>query len=356
MHQPNEMPARLAAFLKEREPSWSGVEVVSYEPMTGGYSRLLAKAIVRHDGVEETFVVRGDPPPERVLIHTDRRQEWDIVRLAKEHGVRTPAARWFDPGGERLGTPALVLDFSTSHSFLPYAAAGGSLEGLSEKLAEALASFHRIPIDQLPTQLPRWTSWDEYLDQRIDEWRRTAENHVEDLPVLRYVGRWLAAHRPAAVPLTLMHGDFQSANLMITADREFEMLDWELASIGDPREDIGYFKGVAQAAAPDLLDDAHVEPFCARYRELTGLTEEQLNPTVVAYFLILGVIGTVRRLLEGGAGVARGTNHLVSSLFNMNSVLFGQMMWLTATDALEAAPPSTRATTDAPAPARGEAS
>ena len=340
MHQPNEMPSRLAAFLAEREPGWSEIEVVSYEAMTGGYSRLLAKAVVRHDGVDETFVVRGDPPADRILIHTDREQEWDVVRVANGHQVRTPAARWFDPTGERLGTPALVLDFSTSRSFLPYCAAGGSIEGLSEKLAEALASFHRIPLDQLPEQLTRWSSWDEYIDQRIDEWRRTAEDHVEDLPVLRYVGRWLAAHRPAPVPLTLMHGDFQSANLMVSADGEFEMLDWELASIGDPREDMGYFKGVAQAAPPDLLDEAGAEAFCARYRELTGLSEEQVNPTVLSYFLILGVVGTVRRLLEGGAGVARGTNHLVSSLFNMNSVMFGQMMWLAATDALGAALPS----------------
>lgn len=340
MHDPSEMPARLSVFLSAREPGWSDIEVISYEPMTGGYSRLLAKAVVRHDGVQETFVVRGDPPADRTLIHTDRRQEWEVVCLTNDHGVRTPAARWFDPGGE-LGTPALVLEFSTSRSFLPYAAAGGSLDGLGEKLAEALASFHRIPLDRLPQQLHRWSSWDEYIDQRIDEWRRTADDHVEDLPVLRYVAHWLAAHRPPAVPLTLIHGDFQSANLMITAGGEFEMLDWELASIGDPREDMGYFKATAQAAAPDLLDDANVEGFCARYRELTGLSDEQLNPAVVAYFLILGVVGTVRRLLEGGAGVARGTNHLVGSLFNLNSVQFGQWMWLTATDALSAALPGT---------------
>ncbi len=55
---------------------------------------------------------------------------------------------------------------------------------------------------------------------------------------------------------------------------------------------------------------------------------------MVAYFLILGVIGTVRRLLEGGADYARGTNHLMGSVFNMNSVQFGQSMWLPVCDAL----------------------
>jgi hypothetical protein len=97
---------------------------------------------------------------------------------------------------------------------------------------------------------------------------------------------------------------------------------------------MGYFKAVAQAAPPDLLDEAGCEAFCARYRALTGLDELQVNPAVVAYFLILGVVGTVRRLLEGGADYAHGTNHLMASLFNLNAVQFGQSMWLSTADAL----------------------
>jgi hypothetical protein len=125
---------------------------------------------------------------------------------------------------------------------------------------------------------------------------------------------------------------------MLVDDDGMVLLDWELAQIGDPREDLGYFKAVAQAAPPDLTDD---ESFCARYRELTGLDETQVNPVVVTYFMVLGVIGTSRRLFEGGAAFARGDNTSVGSLFNLNSVTFGQMMWLQACRQLEAVlPPS----------------
>jgi len=334
VHEPNEMPLRLAAFLAEQEPDWSDIEVTSYEVMTGGYSRLLAKANVRHADGEHVLVLRGDPPLDKILIHTDRSQEWELVKVLNEHAVLTPSARYFDPHGTGLGTKALIIDFSHARSFLPYAQAGGSLQGLELKLADALVSFHRIPLDDLPADLERPVSWDAYISRRIDEWRRTADAHVEDLPIMRYMAGWLDAHRPAPVPLSLMHGDFQSANLMLTDDGEFEMLDWELASIGDPREDMGYFKAIAQIAPPDLLDDVACEAFCARYRELAGMTELQLNPAVVAYFLILGVVGTVRRLLEGGADYARGTNHLFASAFNMNSVQYGQSIWLPTTDAL----------------------
>jgi aminoglycoside phosphotransferase (APT) family kinase protein len=331
---PEDMPLMLREFLALQQPTWRNIEVTSYEVMTGGYSRLLARAVVSHDDGDEILVLRGDPPADKILIHTDRRQEWNLVQVLNAHGIRTPTARYFDDTGVHLGTRALIINFSDSTSFLPYVAAGGSVDGLAERLADAMVSFHAIPIAALPHQLERPSSWDAYLTTRIDEWRRTADAHVEDLPILRYMAGWLDAHRPAPVPLTLMHGDFQSANLMIAEDGHFEILDWELAAIGDPREDMGYFKAIAQIAPPDLLDDAGCAAMCQRYRALTGLSEVQVNPAVVAYFLILGVVGTVRRLLEGGADYARGTNRLMASAFNMNSVQFGHSVWLPTADAL----------------------
>lgn len=335
MHEPKEMPARLGAFLASEEPDVGSVEVAAYEVMTGGYSRLLARADVTwtRDGRSEqrTFVLRGDPPADRSLIHTDRRAEWDVLHAVAPH-CRIAAPRYFDATGDRLGTTAIVLDHSPATSLLPHCAARSGVGDLPLRLAEAAASLHTIPLDELPGALERPASYDDYLTARIDEWRRTDAAHVEHDPFLRWVAAWLDAHRPPPAPLTLIHGDFQSANLLVDDDGHLVVLDWELAQIGDPREDLGYFKAVARAAPPDLTDD---ETFCARYRELTGLDESQVNPAVLGYFSILGVVGTVRRLLEGGAAVARGENQLLASLFNLNSVQFGHMMWMQAAAALE---------------------
>ena len=331
------MPERLAAFLAAREQGVTDVEVTSYRVMTGGYSRLLARADVtwQRDGEPEqrTFVLRGDPPPDRSLIHTDRSYEWDVLHAVAGR-ARIAAPIHFDATGEHLGTKAIVLEHSTAMSLLPYCAGRDDVGDLPSRLAEAAASFHTIPIDDLPDSIERPPSYDGYLTSRIDEWRGTDRAHVESEPFLRYVAAWLDAHRPPPVPLTLIHGDFQSANMLVDDDGHLVLLDWELAQIGDPREDLGYFKAVAQAAPPDLTD---AEEFCAHYRELTGFDEAQVNPAIVSYFLILGVIGTVRRLLEGGAAFARGENHLLASLFNLNSVQFGHMMWMQAMTQLEAA-------------------
>ncbi len=335
MEDPSVMPGRLAAFLSSQHPDASDIEVTSYEVMTGGYSRLLARADVvwTRDGTIEqrSFVLRGDPPPDRSLIHTDRRYEWDVLHAVADRS-RVAAPLYFDATGEHLGTKAIVLEHSPATSLLPYCADRQDVGDLPTRLAEAAASFHTIPVDELPPSIERPTSYEDYLTARIDEWRRADAEHVESAPFLRYVAAWLDAHRPPPVPLTLIHGDFQSANMLVDDDGHLVLLDWELAQIGDPREDLGYFKAVAQAAPPDLTE---ADELYDRYRQLTGLDETQVNPAVVSYFLILGVIGTVRRLLEGGAAFARGENHLLASLFNLNSVQFGHMMWMQASTQLE---------------------
>ena len=201
------MPARLAAFLAANEPDATDIEVTGYEVMTGGYSRLLARADVtwrRAGTLEQTsFVLRGDPPADRSLIHTDRAYEWAVLK-AVEGRVRVARAQYFDSTGEHLGTKAIVLEHSAAESFLPNTARrGDDLGELHLRLADAAASIHTIPIDDLPAEVERPKSWDDYIGRRIDEWRQTALDHVEAEPFLRYVAAWLDAHRPPEVPLTL---------------------------------------------------------------------------------------------------------------------------------------------------------
>ena len=312
----------------------------SYEVMTGGYSRLLARAESsgRRDGERRaaTFVLRGDPPPDRSLIHTDRgRRVGASCASSTTAGCARRGPTTSTTTGEHLGTPAIVLEHSEAHVVPPHAARGRrAVDGLQERLAEAAASFHTIPLDALPASLARPACRTTTSATASTSGGEAADHGRGDaVPALR---RGLARRPPAAAgavdPDPRRLPERQPAAVATTAT------SWcstgSSPPIGDPREDIGYFKAVAQAAPPDLLDGER-RAFCARYRELTGLDERQVNPAVLAYFLILGVVGTVRRLLEGGRDYARGDNTLLASVFNLNSVLFGGGVWLPATRQLE---------------------
>src|SRR4029453_6466210 len=133
--------------------------------------------------------------------------------------------------------------------------------------------------------------------------------------------------RPPLVPLTLIHGDFQSANLIVSPDSDWWVVDWEFARIGDPREDLGYFRGAAAVAGPDLIA-ADAPAFCARYRGLTGLTEDQLNPAVIRYFTIPGMTTVLGQILAQKAALARGELRSIGSFYVANAASYAPMQQL----------------------------
>ena len=62
-----------------------------------------------------------------------------------------------------------------------------------------------------------------------------------------------------------------------------------------------------------------------------------MNPLVMTYFLVLGVIGVVSQIANIGSAMARGETSSTNIAFNLDNLLFGQAAWMAATDALEAA-------------------
>jgi aminoglycoside phosphotransferase (APT) family kinase protein len=106
---------------------------------------------------------------------------------------------------------------------------------LARQLGTVLAGIHGLPLTQLP-ELRRMTAAREIAelerDYRSFDWPR---------PVFELALRWLRAHDPGPpAEVTLVHGDFRHGNLIIGSDRVRAVLDWELAHLGDPMEDLGW--------------------------------------------------------------------------------------------------------------------
>src|SRR3546814_11752293 len=84
---------------------------------------------------------------------------------------------------------------------------------------------------------------------RISDW--SSDVCSSDLTVLDTLGephpafelgfRWLEANRPATTTVGVVHGDFRLGNLLVDQEGLRAVLDWELAHLGDPLEDLGWF-------------------------------------------------------------------------------------------------------------------
>lgn len=331
MHDPGEMPLRLAAFLTTRDGHRTAV-VHSYEAMVGGYSRLMARAEIEwSDGTRQTVVLRGDPPEGKALIETSRDTEYALLRaLTDAHAIAMPAVHHFDSTGDQLGTKCIVIDHVDGHSLqalLNGLEAQAAADAHRDDFIDTLARVHAIDPATVDGILPVPASWDHYLTGLIDKFRQTDANHVESMPILRYVASWLDANRPAPLPLRIVHSDFQPSNLMVTNDGEHLLIDWELSHIGDPREDIGYYVTYSAALGPSMFM-TDPEGFLARYRERTGFSEEAINMVTIGYFSTLAAITVYGQILAGAGAMAVGQNSGLMTTYTLNALTIGHTNFL----------------------------
>ena len=106
--------------------------------------------------------------------------------------------------------------------------------GLARACGEILARVHTIDPAAFPTlkrQTPR---------ELVEQWRGAYRASAWPRPVFELAFRWLDQNCPAATRMRLVHGDFRNGNLMIGPDGVRAVLDWELAHLGDPMEDLGW--------------------------------------------------------------------------------------------------------------------
>jgi aminoglycoside phosphotransferase (APT) family kinase protein len=106
---------------------------------------------------------------------------------------------------------------------------------LARRLGEVLATIHGLTSSQLP-ELRRMTATEE-----IAELERDYRGFNWPRPVFELALRWLRDGDPGPPQdVTLVHGDFRHGNLIIGSDGLRAVLDWELAHLGDPMEDLGW--------------------------------------------------------------------------------------------------------------------
>ncbi|MCW2616841.1 MAG: hypothetical protein JWN08_3835 [Frankiales bacterium] len=311
----------LQRFLDAVEPS-GGVRVTAVTPLTGGYSRDTAIGEVTwRDGRQQRLVLRSDPPPGSGVFQSDRDDEWELLQALVATGpVQVPAARWYDATGAYFGCKTIVSEYYEASRTLQDLARDAELEGdlgaVQRRFVDVVVDIHRTPLADLPARLSRPADWDSYVDSLFDVLSEVAEATADSSPAIRYTVAQLRRLRPPPVPLTLVHGDCQPGNVLL-GDAGPVVIDWEFGRIGDPREDLGYY--VQMPILPNLYT-CDPEAFLARYRELTGMTEEQLNPQVAQYFLVLGMARLFAQEIHGADAVARGRAPGVMATYLVNAI------------------------------------
>ena len=333
MRNTAEMPARIERWLAD---TGRPAKVRSYQLMTGGFSRDMARVdLIWSDGTEETLVMRGDPPAEFATLESDRTAEWNLLEsLSGIDSLSVPKARFFCADTSVFGTQAMFMEFVPGGSLQASIDAGLDHAETADRFVDILASVANIEPAQVPS-LPCPTSWDDYIDGVLARWDRLARGHAEAMPIYRYLVAWMRKRRPKPLPLRLQHADLQPGNVVAAPDG-WRIVDWEFARIGDPREDLGYYS-VYSGAVPPALAQIDLGRFLARFRERTGFDEDAVNPITFGYFSVLSTVTSVEGLVVASAAMSRNERKGIPISFNTHLMTVGATGFLDAVQGLEAA-------------------
>jgi aminoglycoside phosphotransferase (APT) family kinase protein len=214
---------------------------ISVSQFPGGHSNLTY--LVRHG--EREYVLRRPPFGSKVKSAHDMGREFNVLTKLSAVYDRAPKPFAYEPTGDVLGAPFYVMERRRGvilRRDLPAALAPDlpRVRRVCELLVDALADLHAV--DYTAAGLGDFGHPTGYIERQVTGWtKRYADAQTDDMPAVTEVLAWLAAHRPAEGAPALIHNDFKFDNVMFDPDldRITGVLDWEMATIGDPMMDLG---------------------------------------------------------------------------------------------------------------------
>jgi aminoglycoside phosphotransferase (APT) family kinase protein len=287
--------ATLQAWLAGRLADAAGVVVEAVQtPASNGFSAetLLFEAAWQEPGTgtarRERLVAKVAPTGFQIFPEPRFAEQFRLLQILAGTGIQVPPVHWHEPDPAVLGAPFYVMsriDGDVPTDMPPYHT-GGWVSEASPAERESiwwsglgvLAQVHGLDVAALgldfvdqprygPTGLrQRLAYYEHYLDWAYDG----------TVPVAVEALRWLRDHRPRETrDPVLLWGDSRIGNIIFSGGAVAAVLDWEMATLGQPEEDLAWFMfldrhhsegvGVERLAGFPGQDET-----IAHYEQLTG--------------------------------------------------------------------------------------
>ncbi|MGZ4380710.1 MAG: phosphotransferase family protein [Gaiellaceae bacterium] len=262
---------------------------------------------------EERFVLRRPPRPPLPPSAHDVLREARLLDALAGTAVRVPRVLLAHEDESALGVPFYVMDVVDGivfHDDLPAELDNPAERGrIGGELVDALAELHAVPP---PEGLGGPTG---YLERQLRRFAGLWElTRTRELPLVEEVHRRLAETMPDSPPSTIVHGDYRLGNTMYATSAPAHLLailDWELATVGDPLADVGYLTATwTEPGSPSPLGTSPVTArrgfatragLVARYEEASGRRVERLGwyQALALWKASIFLEGNYKRFLAG---------------------------------------------------------
>jgi aminoglycoside phosphotransferase (APT) family kinase protein len=231
--------------------------------------------------------------------------------------VARPYALCADPGviGAIFYVMQLVSGRAYTNGALPEFDAPAR-RSMYEQLVDTLAELHNVDPDA--AGLSDFGKPGNYFERQVARWtKQYRDSQTDELPEMERLIEYLPASLPKQSRTSIVHGDYRIDNVLFDEGRLTAVLDWELATLGDPVADFSYLAmqwmmpadGSAGLAGLDLaqLGIPKIEEIVHRYSVRSGVPVGEKLDWYFAYnlFRLAGIVqGIKKRVIDGTASSA----------------------------------------------------
>ena len=241
-----------------RSPSGS-IDEIHVSQFPSGFSNLTY--LISIGDLE--LVLRRPPFGANIKSAHDMGREFRILSALAGSYRKVPKTLIYCADPEVLGAPFYLMERVEGVVLRPRMAAAeppdaGTMAAVADSLVDTLAELHAVDYEQAGlADLGRPVG---YVRRQVEGWtKRYIAAKTDDIAAMEATAAWLLANMPAESGVALIHNDFKYDNLVLDADdlsRIVAVLDWEMATLGDPLMDLGTSLGywVDPDDPPEMLE------------------------------------------------------------------------------------------------------
>jgi aminoglycoside phosphotransferase (APT) family kinase protein len=227
---------RLGAWLPSVVPDVGGE--LSATLIAGGKSNLTYELT---DGAR-SWIVRRPPLGHVLATAHDMAREFRVMSALQPTDVPVPRTFGLCEDAEVLGAPFYVMEKVAGRAYRHVAdivpIGPERTRAISAALVDTLATLHQV--DPEAVGLADFGRPEGFLGRQVRRWKKQLDaSYTRDLPAAEELHARLAADIPAESATGIVHGDFRLDNVLVDeSDRLVAVIDWEMATLGDPLTDL----------------------------------------------------------------------------------------------------------------------
>ena len=226
---------QFGAWLQDAVPGLGDIERVFQ--FAGGASNLTFQIDCANDSV----VMRTSPTGRKAASAHDMVREARLLTALRPGFDKVPEVLATAGEDSPIGRPLFISEYVAGTILRRDLPEGAPVEAMADTFVQSLVDLHAV--DTTSGELASFNKGAGYVRRQVDGWsNRYRQAHTEDVPDGESVMAWLDQRQPADAGACVIHNDWRFDNVVLDPDdlsRINAVLDWELATVGDPFMDLG---------------------------------------------------------------------------------------------------------------------